>query len=55
MDLDGRIDFIVHNVDAAALDSLSELVSHFNNNGAGYAARLSFLEGVVAELVNKVQ
>ena len=53
--LDGRVDFIIHNVDPVALDSLSEIVSHFNNNGAGYAARLSFLEGVVQELLNKTQ
>lgn len=53
--LDGRLDWITHNVDGAALDSLSEIVSQFSQNGQGYAARLAWLEGVVADLVNKTQ
>jgi hypothetical protein len=53
--LDGRLDFITSNVDGAAIDSLSEIVSQFSQNGVGYAARLAWLEGVVADLVNKTQ
>ena len=53
--LDGRLDFITSNVDGAALDSLSEIVNNFNVNGNGYAARLTWLEGVVADLVNRTQ
>jgi hypothetical protein len=53
--LDGRIDFITHNTDQAALDSLSEIVSNFNVNGASYASRLTWLEGIVQELVNRTQ
>ena len=53
--LDGRIDFITHNTDPAALDSLSEIVSNFSVNGASYASRLSLLEGIVQELVNRTQ
>jgi len=53
--LDGRINFITSNSDPAALDSLSEIVGQFSQNGMGYAARLAWLEGVVADLVNKTQ
>ena len=53
--LDGRLDFITSNVDGAALDSLSEIVNNFNVNGNGYAARLTWLEGIVADLVNRTQ
>ena len=53
--LDGRLDFITSNVDGAALDSLSEIVNNFNVNGNGYAARLAWLEGIVADLVNRTQ
>jgi hypothetical protein len=53
--LDDRLDFITSNVDGAAIDSLSEIVSQFSQNGVGYAARLAWLEGVVADLVNKTQ
>jgi len=53
--LDGRLDFITHNSDPTALDSLSEIVAQFSNNGMGYAARLAWLEGVVQDLVNKTQ
>jgi hypothetical protein len=52
--LDGRLDFITSNVDSAAIDSLSEIVSQFSQNGVSYAARLSWLEAVVADLVNKI-
>ena len=53
--LDARIDFITSNVDPAAIDSLSEIVTQFSTNGQGYAQRLTWLEGVVASLVNKSQ
>ena len=53
--LDGRLDFITSNVDGAALDSLTEIVNNFNVNGNGYAARLTWLEGIVADLVNRTQ
>jgi hypothetical protein len=53
--LDGRIDFITNNADGSAIDSLAEIVSQFNLNGATLASRLSYLEGVVASLVNKSQ
>ena len=51
--LDGRLDFITSNVDSTALDSLSEIVSQFSQNGVGYAGRLAYLEAVIADLVNK--
>jgi hypothetical protein len=53
--LDERINFIASNTDQAALDSLTEIVNNFNVNGAGYASRLTYLEGVIADLVNKSQ
>jgi hypothetical protein len=53
--LDGRINFIQSNVDPAAIDSLTEIVSNFNINGASYASRLSWLESVVQQLLNKSQ
>jgi hypothetical protein len=53
--LDGRIDFITSNVDGAAIDSLSEIVAQFSQNGQGYANRLSYLEAVVSALVAKNQ
>lgn len=53
--VDGRIDFIQSNVDPAAIDSLTEIVNNFNVNGASYASRLSWLESVVQQLLNKSQ
>lgn len=53
--LDDRIDFIQSNVDPVAIDSLTEIVSQFSQNGQTYASRLTYLEGVVASLVNKSQ
>ena len=53
--LDSRIDFITSNADGAAIDSLSEIVSQFSTNGQTYANRLTYLEGIVAALVNKSQ
>jgi hypothetical protein len=49
--LSARIDFITHNVDATAIDSLSEIVAQFSTNGQGYADRLTYLEGIVMALV----
>ena len=51
--LSDRIDFIVSNTNPSAIDSLSEIVAQFSQNGVGYADRLTYLEGVVAALVNK--
>lgn len=53
--LDGRLNFISSNSDPTSLDSLSEIVSNFSINGASYASRLTWLEEVVQELVNKSQ
>lgn len=53
--LDGRLDFITNNSDGAAIDSLSEIVAQFSQNGQGYASRLSYLEAVVSALVAKSQ
>ena len=53
--LDGRIDFITSNVDGTAIDSLSEIVAQFSQNGQGYASRLAYLEAVVSALVAKTQ
>lgn len=53
--LDARIDFITHNTNPASIDSLSEIVSQFSVNGQGYADRLTYLEGVIAALVNQSQ
>jgi len=53
--LSDRIDFIVSNTNPSAIDSLSEIVSQFSQNGQGYASRLTYLESVVASLVNKSQ
>jgi hypothetical protein len=53
--LSDRIDFIVSNTNPAAIDSLSEIVSQFSQNGQGYASRLTYLESIVASLVNKSQ
>ena len=51
--IDGRIDFLTANTDQANLDSLLEVVNSFNASGATYASRLSFLEGIVQQLVNR--
>lgn len=48
-----RVEFIASNADPAALDSLSEIVSHFSTNGQSYADRLTYLENVIESLVNK--
>lgn len=52
--VDGRIDFITSNVDGASLDSLSEIVTKFTNDGVTYADRLTALEAVIASLVEQL-
>lgn len=52
--VDARIDFIVSNVDSAALDSLAEIVTKFNNDGATYESRLSNIESVLQQLVEQL-
>lgn len=52
--LDSRVDSVLSNIDPGALDSLSEIVSHFQANGQGYADRLTALEAVVAALVEQL-
>lgn len=51
--LSARIDFVLHNTSAPALDSLSEIVNKFSTDGQGYADRLTYLEGIVMALVNR--
>ena len=53
--IDGRLDFIVSNTSPEAIDSLSEIITQFSQNGVGYATRLQWLEAVVADLVSKSQ
>ncbi len=53
--LDRRVDFITTNMDPAAISSLSEFVTQFSQNGANNASRLTYLEGIIASLVNKSQ
>jgi len=51
--LSARIDFVLSNTSAPALDSLSEIVAKFSTDGVGYADRLTYLEGIVMALVNR--
>jgi len=53
--LQSQITNILSNSDPASLDSLSEIVSHFNAQGVTYADRLSALESVVQALVEQLQ
>jgi uncharacterized protein YdgA (DUF945 family) len=52
--LDGRIDFVVNNVDGSALDSLSEIVNKFSSDGLTYENRLSNIESVLQQLVEQL-
>lgn len=52
--VDGRIDSVLSNVDAQALDSLTEIVNHFQLNGQGYADRLTAIESVIQQLVEQL-
>jgi hypothetical protein len=51
--LNNRVDFIVQNTDPVAIDSLTEIINNFSNSGANYDSRITYLESVVASLVNK--
>ena len=53
--LSDRINFIVSNTNPSAIDSLTELLSHFSQNGETYVSRLVYLESVVSALVAKNQ
>ena len=50
--LDGRIDFITNNVDGAAIDSLSEIVAQFSQNGQGFASRFKMLR-ILSTFISK--
>ena len=52
--LDGRIDSVLSNIDPASLDSLSEIVNKFTDDGVSYADRLTALESVIASLVEQL-
>ena len=52
--LESRIDFITHNTDPVALDSLSEIVNRFSMDGQSYSDRLTYLEGVIQSLVGLI-
>ena len=52
--VDGRIDFIVSNTDAASLDSLAEIVNRFQTDGVDYSQRLSNIESVLQALVEQL-
>ena len=52
--LDGRINSVLSNIDPASLDSLTEIVGKFTNDGVTYADRLTALEAVIASLVNQL-
>jgi hypothetical protein len=51
--LSARIDFLTHNTSPVALDSLSELLQKFTQDGQTYQDRLTYLEGIVMALVNR--
>lgn len=52
--LDDRINNVLSNIDPASLDSLTEIVNKFNQDGVTYADRLTALEAVVAALVEQL-
>ena len=52
--LDGRINGVLSNIDPASLDSLTEIVGKFNDDGVTYADRLTALENVIASLVEQL-
>ena len=51
--LQNQISNILSNTDAVALNSLAELVADYRNNGSSLQARVVYLEGCVASLLNK--
>lgn len=52
--LQAQISSLLANTDAVALNSLAELVSDYSQNNTTLQARVTYLEGVIAELVAKV-
>jgi len=52
--LQSQIDFFTSNSDSSAIDSLSEIVNRFNNDGVQFSDRLNALESVVQELVEQL-
>jgi hypothetical protein len=52
--LQSQISSLLANTDAVALNSLAELVSDYSQNNTTIQARVTYLEGVIAELVAKV-
>lgn len=52
--LQSQISNLLANADATALNSLAELVSDYTQNNTTLQSRVSYLEGVIAELVAKV-
>lgn len=53
MSNDARINFIVSNTNPSALDSLAEIVQKFNTDGASFSSRLTAIETVLQELLNR--
>jgi len=51
--LQSQIDFVISNTDPVALDSLTEIVAKFNQDGATYASRLDSIEATLTALVNQ--
>jgi hypothetical protein len=51
--LSDRISFIVANTDPVAIDSLSEIVASFAQSSVALIQRVTFLEGIVQELVDR--
>jgi hypothetical protein len=52
--LQSQISSLLANTDAVALNSLAELVADYSQNNTTLQSRVSYLEGVIAELVAKV-
>lgn len=52
--LQSQISSLLANTDATSLNSLAELVSDYSQNNTTLQARVTYLEGVIAELVAKV-
>jgi hypothetical protein len=51
--LSARLDFLTHNTNPAAIDSISELLNTFTQSGQGYHDRLMHVEGLLMALVNR--
>lgn len=52
--LQAQISSLLANTDAVALNSLAELVSDYSQNNTTLQSRVTYLEGVIAELVAKI-